>query len=118
MEDCKAMPTPLNQKGKLRKDDGADKVDEVHYKSLVGGLMYLSATRLDIQYAINMLSRFMHCASSTHLTDTKRVLRYIKGTIEFSAKFRKTKNSSSKDSLIVSWEEQLMTSGAPLDTAS
>ncbi|KAH0738096.1 hypothetical protein KY290_036801 [Solanum tuberosum] len=41
MEDCKLMNTPMNQKEKLMKDDGSDKVDEVGYKSMVGCLMSL-----------------------------------------------------------------------------
>ena len=46
MEECKAMSTLMNQREKLTKEDGADKVDEGYYRSLIGCLMYLT-TRLD-----------------------------------------------------------------------
>ena len=65
------------QNEKLCKDDGSNKVDERLYKSLIGCLMYLTTTRPDIQFAVNLLSRFMHYASELHLKAAKRVLRYI-----------------------------------------
>ena len=52
MEECKTTNTPMNQKEKLSKEDGIDKVDEGYFKSLIGCLMYLTATRPDILFAI------------------------------------------------------------------
>ncbi|XP_015165495.1 uncharacterized mitochondrial protein AtMg00810-like [Solanum tuberosum] len=72
MEECKSMSKPMNQKEKLCKEDGADKVDEGYYRSLIGCLMYLTATRPDI-----------------YLLAAKRILRYIKGTIDYGVKFEK-----------------------------
>ncbi|KAL4036909.1 hypothetical protein IC575_000487 [Cucumis melo] len=46
MDECKAVSTPMNQKEKLCKEDGADKVDEGYFRSLIGCLMYLTTTRL------------------------------------------------------------------------
>ncbi|OIT28784.1 retrovirus-related pol polyprotein from transposon tnt 1-94, partial [Nicotiana attenuata] len=92
MENCKAMNTPMNQKEKLRKDDGAEKVDESYFRSIIGCLMYLTATRPDILYAVSVLSRFMHCPSEVHLKAAKRVVRYIKGTINYGVKFHRSRN--------------------------
>lgn len=89
MEECKSVSTPMNQKEKFNKVDGADKIDEGYYRSLIGCLMYLTATRPDILFAISLLSRFMHCASEMHLKATKRILRYVKGTIDYGVKFEK-----------------------------
>jgi len=89
MEQCKVVSTPMNQKEKFSKEDGADKIDEGYYRSLIGCLMYLTATRPDILFAVSLLSRFMHCASEMHLIVAKRILRYIKGTIDFGVKFKK-----------------------------
>ena len=47
MDECKSIYTPMCQKDKLSKKDEAEKVDETPYKSLVGCLMYLTATRPD-----------------------------------------------------------------------
>ena len=91
MEDCKSMSTPMNQKEKLSKEDGTEKVDEAHFRNLIGCLMYLSATRPNILIVVSIISRFMHFASEIHLKDAKRVVRYIKGTINFGIKFKKSK---------------------------
>jgi hypothetical protein len=87
MEECKTVSTPMNPKENLSKEDGFDKVDEGYYRSLIGCLMYLTATRPDILFAVSILSRFMHCASEMHLKAAKRILRYIKGTIDYGVKF-------------------------------
>ena len=55
LEECKAASTPMNQKEKLCKEDGADKVDEGYFRSLIGCLMYLTATRPDI---LNVVSTY------------------------------------------------------------
>ena len=81
------MNTPMNQKEKLSKDDGAEKMEETYFKSLIGCLMYLTATRPDIFYAVSVLPRFMHCPSEMHLKAAKRVVRYIKGIINYGVKF-------------------------------
>ncbi|WMV55064.1 hypothetical protein MTR67_048449 [Solanum verrucosum] len=90
MEDSKVMSTPMNQKENFSKDDGTEKVDEAYYRSLIGCLMYLTATRPDILYAVSFLSRFMHCASDLHLRAAKRIVRYIKGIINYGVKFHKS----------------------------
>nr|CAN68421.1 hypothetical protein VITISV_031322 [Vitis vinifera] len=92
MEDCKEMNTPMSQKEKLSKDDGDEKVEETYFRSLIGCLMYLTATRLDILYVVSVLSRFMHYASEVHLKAAKRVVRYIKGTVDYGVKFQKIPN--------------------------
>ncbi|XP_017420305.1 secreted RxLR effector protein 161-like [Vigna angularis] len=91
MDDCKETNTPMNQKEKLCKEDGTDKVDEGYFRSLIGCLMYLTATRLDILNVVNIVSRFMHCASELHLKVAKRVIRYVKGTSGFGVKFTRSK---------------------------
>ncbi|KAH9704279.1 hypothetical protein KPL70_011388 [Citrus sinensis] len=89
MEDCKSVCTPLAQNEKFSKDDGAEKIDEALYRSLIGCLMYLTATRPDIMFTVSLLSRYMHCASELHYKAAKRVLRYIKGTLDHGIKFEK-----------------------------
>ncbi|XP_055814581.1 uncharacterized mitochondrial protein AtMg00810-like [Solanum dulcamara] len=48
MENCKEISAPVNQKEKLSKEDGAEKVEETYFRSFIGCLMYLTATRSDI----------------------------------------------------------------------
>nr|XP_019702639.1 uncharacterized protein LOC109505099 [Elaeis guineensis] len=92
MEECKPTTTPMNQKEKFSKEDGAEKMDEGLYRSLIDCLMYLTATRSDIMHVVSLLSRYMHCASEIHLQAAKCVVRYIKGTINYGIKFRNVQN--------------------------
>ena len=89
MDNCKPTATPMNQKDKFSKEDGTARVDEEKFRSLIGCLLYLTATRPDILHATSLLSRFMHCPTEIHMRAAKRILRYIKGTCSFGVKFVK-----------------------------
>ncbi|XP_047259935.1 uncharacterized mitochondrial protein AtMg00810-like [Capsicum annuum] len=106
--DCRPMSEPMNQKEEFCKEDGADKVDEGYYRSLIGCLTYLIATRPDILFVVSLLSRFMHYASGMHLRAAKRILRYIKGTVDYGVKFEKSQASSCLVSRIVIGLDPLM----------
>jgi hypothetical protein len=67
---CNTMATPLDVNEKLKKEDGGNKLDATLCRSLVGNLLYLTATRPDI--AASLLSRFMHCPSQFHFAATKK----------------------------------------------
>ena len=90
MADCKPRATPLVVSEKFVKKDGEKKVDSTLYRSLVGNLLYLTVTRPGIMFASSLLSRFMHNPSQLHLGAAKRVLRYIKGTLDYGIKFCKS----------------------------
>ena len=89
MEKCKPDSTPLVSNEKLIKDDGVEKIDVFVYKSLIGFLLYLNATRPDIMYVASLLSRFMQSPSKLHFTVAKRVLRYVKGSKNLRIWFRR-----------------------------
>jgi len=54
--------------------------------------LYLTATRPDIMNATSILSRCMHCVSEIHFQAAKRIVKYIKGTIDYGLKFCQVKN--------------------------
>ncbi|GJW45152.1 putative ribonuclease H-like domain-containing protein [Tanacetum coccineum] len=67
-----------------QKEDGIfisqDKyVAEILKKSMIGSLMYLTASRPDIMFAVCACSRFQVTPKSSHLSDVKRIFRYLKG---------------------------------------
>ncbi|KAD3068312.1 hypothetical protein E3N88_36192 [Mikania micrantha] len=83
MERAKAEYTPMNTSEKLQVNDGAEKVDEVIYRSAVGGLIYLTHTRPDIAYSVSVVSRFMQNPSKVHMGAVRRILRYVTGTVGY-----------------------------------
>ncbi|KAG6404541.1 hypothetical protein SASPL_136790 [Salvia splendens] len=83
MEDCKPINTPVECGVKLSKNDKGEKVDPTLYKSLVGSLRYLTCTRPDILYATGLVSRYMENPTTTHFKAAKRILRYLRGTIDY-----------------------------------
>ncbi|KAL5812625.1 hypothetical protein ACOSQ3_027575 [Xanthoceras sorbifolium] len=83
MNDCKPINTPAECGIKLSKHGEGESIDPTFFKSLVGSLRYLTCTRPDILYAVGLVSRYMENPTTTHFKAAKRILRYIKGTIDF-----------------------------------
>lgn len=83
MEDCKPVSTPSDPNQKLTKCDEAIDDERFPYRQLIGSLMYLAtATRPDICYALGMVSRYMEHPKAIHVNAAKRIIRYIKGTLD------------------------------------
>ena len=71
------------------KDEGGVKVDKTFNKQVVENLMYLTATRPNIMFIGSLISRYMENPTEIHLQVAKRVLRYLKGTIEYGIFYKK-----------------------------
>jgi hypothetical protein len=80
MESCNSVSTPVENGVELKKSKVGN-VDPTYFKSLVGSLRYLTCTRPDILYGVGLISRYMETPDQSHLNAAKRILRYIKGTI-------------------------------------
>ncbi|KAL0300270.1 UNVERIFIED_CONTAM: Retrovirus-related Pol polyprotein from transposon RE1 [Sesamum angustifolium] len=78
---------------KYQKEDGSQKVDGSMYRSLIGSLLYLTATRPDIMFATSLLSRFMQSPSQVHYAAAKRILRYLRGTKDFGIWYKSTNDA-------------------------
>ncbi|GKE38746.1 uncharacterized mitochondrial protein-like protein [Tanacetum coccineum] len=70
--DVKSASTPT--------DADADDVDEHLYRSMIRSLMYLTASRPDIMFAVCACARFQVSPKTSHLLAVKRIFRYLKGT--------------------------------------
>ncbi|XP_031287217.1 secreted RxLR effector protein 161-like [Pistacia vera] len=92
MENFKPVDTSLVPNVKLTKDDGAMRVDEGLFRSLIGCLLYLTTTRPDLMFASRYLSRFMSNLSELHFRAAKRVLRYVKGSTMLGIWFKKSES--------------------------
>jgi hypothetical protein len=94
MDDAKEVGTPLPTTGSLVLNDGSPPANATEYRSVIGALQYLNLTRSDMSFTINKLSQFMHCLSESHWIATKRLLRYLKGTIFHGLHLRRHRNPS------------------------
>ena len=56
---------------------------------MIGSLLYLTANRPDIVFAVGLCARFQTCAKESHLTAVKRIFRYLVGTIDLGLWYRK-----------------------------
>lgn len=78
--DCKLASTLLDCKWKVSME-GEPLHNVSYYQRLVGKLVYLTITRPDITFVVNLVSQFMHASTTNHLHVAKRILRYLKGSI-------------------------------------
>ena len=92
MIDCKSMSTPMDPNVRLQEDEGKDLEDVTMYWQLVRSLIYLTLTRPDISYPVGVVSRYMSNPKKPHLDAVKRILKYIKGTINFGILYKEIKD--------------------------
>ncbi|GJU89268.1 putative ribonuclease H-like domain-containing protein [Tanacetum coccineum] len=75
----KTASTPIETQKPLVKDEEASDVDVHLYRSMIGSLMYVTASRPDIMFAVCACSRFQVTPKTSHLSAVKRIFRYLKG---------------------------------------
>jgi spore germination protein GerM len=83
MEDSKAMATPMSTTTALDVDEEGGHVDQKEYRSMIGSLLYLTATRPDIQFSVCMCARFQASPRTSHRQAVKRIFRYLGHTPDF-----------------------------------
>ncbi|XP_073041763.1 uncharacterized protein [Primulina eburnea] len=93
-ENTKHMKTPMGSSEKLSKDDVAAGVDNTQYRSIIGSLLYLSASRPDIMFSVCLCARYQADPKVTHLKAVKRILRYISGTVNLGLWYTKETNTN------------------------
>nr|GEU53034.1 integrase, catalytic region, zinc finger, CCHC-type, peptidase aspartic, catalytic [Tanacetum cinerariifolium] len=77
--DVRSANTPMDKENPWGKD-GPNKDVELHlYRSMIGSLMYLTASRLDIMFVVCACVRYQVTPKECHLHDVKRIFRYLKG---------------------------------------
>lgn len=89
MEQCNMVCNPIVPGNRLSKDESRKRVDATNFKQMVGCLMYLLATRPDLAYAICLIARYMERPTEMHFAAAKRILRYLKGSLQYGILYRK-----------------------------
>nr|GEW70210.1 Gag-Pol polyprotein [Tanacetum cinerariifolium] len=80
-ESCDPVDTPMVEKSKLDEDKEGKAVDPSHYHGMIGTLLYLTASRPDLQFAICMCARYQARPTKKHVHAVKRIFRYLRGTV-------------------------------------
>ncbi|CAM8983988.1 unnamed protein product [Rhodiola kirilowii] len=78
---------------KVTKDEASTKVDQTLYTSMIGSLLYLTASRPDIAYAVGVCARYQVNPKESHPMNVKRIIRYVFGTADYRLWYTKDTNS-------------------------
>jgi len=95
MTDCKPCSTPIDTNAKLSAD-GPSMADATDYRALSGAQQYLTFTHPDISYAVQQICLYMHDPHDPHLALIKRVLCYIKGTLDYGLQLLRSSTGYTK----------------------
>lgn len=100
MSNCNACRTPSDTSSKLSASLGSPISDPTVYRSLAGALQYLTFTLPDICYAVQQVCLFMHDPRDSYFAALKRILRYLRGTLDHGLHL-----SPSRDSHITAYSD-------------
>nr|ABN08974.1 gag-pol polyprotein, putative [Medicago truncatula] len=85
--------TPTATHLKLSKDENGVAVDQSLYRSMIGSLLYLTASRPDITFAVGVCARYQAEPKMSHLAQVKRILKYVNGTTDYGVLYSHSNNS-------------------------
>ncbi|GKE36713.1 uncharacterized mitochondrial protein-like protein [Tanacetum coccineum] len=80
-DSCDPVDTPMVEKSKLDEDKEGKAVDPSHYRGMIGTLLYLTASRPDLQFDICMCARYQAQPTEKLLHAVKRIFWYLRGTV-------------------------------------
>lgn len=92
---CKPVNTPMSNTEKLSSYKGSslNPEDSTKYRIVVGALQYLTLTRPDISFAVNNVCQYLHSPTEDHWTAVKRILRYVKHTLQMGLRIERSSSS-------------------------
>ncbi|WVZ97409.1 hypothetical protein U9M48_042949 [Paspalum notatum var. saurae] len=82
MGDSKPMTTPMSTNTALDADEDGEAVDQKEFRGMIGSLLYLTATRPEIQFVVCLCARYQASPRTSHRQAVKRIFRYLKFTPE------------------------------------
>lgn len=90
----KHVRTSIGTSVKLSKDISGTPIDATLYHSMIGSLLYLTASRPDICFSVGLCARYQYTPTESHLQAAKRIMRYIASTSTFGIWYTKDTNFS------------------------
>ena len=73
----------MNSSTNLNVDSSGVEVSPTLYRSIIGSLLYLTASGLDIAFSVGVCARYQAAPKESHLTTVKRIIRYVNGTPDY-----------------------------------
>lgn len=92
MDKCKEAKTPMSTSVKLTKDEGGKDVEVKLYRGMIGSLLYLTASRPDLCLSVGICARYQAIPKQSHLEAVKRIIKYVKGTVNLGIWYSKGSN--------------------------
>jgi histone deacetylase 1/2 len=86
---CSPATTPMSSSERLCTVDGdaLSPEEATQYRSIVGGLQYLTVTRPDLSFVVNKVCQYLHEPRTPHWSAVKSILRYVRFTVESGLRF-------------------------------
>ena len=92
LESASSVRIPISPNVKLTIDLLRKSVDSSLYRSMIGSLLYLIASRPDISYSVGVCARYQANPQESHMTALKRIIKYVKTTTDFGVWYSKDTN--------------------------
>ena len=83
MDDAKAISTPMETSGSLDSDASGNMVDQKIYRSMIGSLLYVTASRPDVMFSVCMCARFQASPRESHLKATKKNIEVLEAYTKY-----------------------------------
>ncbi|CAA7027778.1 unnamed protein product [Microthlaspi erraticum] len=93
---CSSKPprTPMSTTVKLSRDESGKSVDVKLYRGMIGSLLYLTASRPDLCLSVGLCARYQANPKESHLSAVKRIIKYVKGTINYGLRYTRDTNQN------------------------
>ena len=92
LESANFVRTPMSLNVKLTIDLLGKSIDSSLYKSMIDSLLYLTTSRPDISYSVGVCARYQANPKESHMITLKRVIKYVKTTVDFGVWYSKDTN--------------------------
>ncbi|XP_024004132.1 uncharacterized protein LOC112081591 [Eutrema salsugineum] len=94
LDSAKEAKTPMSTTTSLTRDDERASVDPTLYRGMIGSLLYLTASRPDLCLSVGICTRYQAKPKQSHLEAVKRIIKYVKGTVELGIWYSKGSNQN------------------------
>ena len=101
LDSKKHASTPMSSLAKLSSDPSSVEVNPTLYRSIIGNLLYLTTSRLDISFSVGVCAQFQAAPKESHMTAIKRVIWYVNETSNYGIWYSRDSNDCLADYLDV-----------------